>query len=308
MNNASMKLTAILLFALAGCSTTPERVDELEQARSTVQSLERQPKAQSAAATQLSKARDALSRADAARANGEPLELIRHEAYLARRQAEIGLEMITEAESMERIKEAEAERHEVQLQARTVAAERAEAIAREQTAEAKRSRMQADVSREAAEAATAEAGRLEDELVALEAEQTERGIVLTLGDVLFETDRAELKEGAEVSIDRLADFMSEQTERRLLIEGHTDSRGSDEYNVRLSDRRANAVAEALVQRGIASDRLRPVGLGEDYPVATNESTAGRQQNRRVEIVVSDTDGSFPNAAQRNSVVQRRPSQ
>lgn len=118
MNKALISLAAVTVLAMAGCTTTPERVDELEQARSTVQNLERQPKAQSAAATQLSKARDALSRADMAHENGEPLEIVRHEAYLARRQAEIGLEMITEAESLEQIKKAEAERKEVQLQAR----------------------------------------------------------------------------------------------------------------------------------------------------------------------------------------------
>jgi outer membrane protein OmpA-like peptidoglycan-associated protein len=101
-----------------------------------------------------------------------------------------------------------------------------------------------------------------------------------------------------MAIDRLADFMEDNPERRLLIEGHTDSRGSEEYNQELSHRRAYAVTEALVQRGIESNRLRPVGLGESYPVTSNDSPAGRQQNRRVEVVVSDQDGSFPEAADR----------
>ena len=118
--------------------------------------------------------------------------------------------------------------------------------------------------------------------------------------MLFATDAAELKAGSRMAMNRLADFLRDHPERNLLIEGHTDSRGSDAYNEELSDERADAVAEALVQRGIASTRVQPVGMGEAYPVASNDTEAGRQQNRRVEIVVSARDGSFPEEARRAS--------
>jgi outer membrane protein OmpA-like peptidoglycan-associated protein len=145
-----------------------------------------------------------------------------------------------------------------------------------------------------------EAERLETELADLQAEQTARGIVVTLGnEVLFATDSDELKSGAQRSLDQLADFLQEHPERALLIEGHTDSRGTAAHNADLSERRAESVARALVERGIAAERLRPVGLGEGYPVASNDTDAGRQQNRRVEVVVSGKDGRFPAEARRS---------
>ncbi|HET6628877.1 MAG TPA: OmpA family protein [Woeseiaceae bacterium] len=295
--------TAMLL--LAGCASTPERIDELEQARATVQTLEREPLAQSLAAPQLNKARSALARAETAHEAGEPMPLILHEAYTARVAAEIGLERIAEAEALERIDQAEAERMRVQLEARTAAAERARMRAEARAEEAEQLRQQAQQARQTAEASAAEMQRLQQELASLEAKQTERGLVLTLDDVLFETDQAELKAGASRAMNRLADFLRDHPDRRLRIEGHTDARGSDQYNQRLSLQRAYAVTEALVERGISSSRLRPVGLGEDYPVATNETTAGRQQNRRVEIVVSERDGSFAEeATERQPVVNR----
>jgi outer membrane protein OmpA-like peptidoglycan-associated protein len=296
------------MLAFSACSTTPERVPELDQARNTVETLESDPKARSAASVQLTNAREALQRAETAFEDGQPLEQIRHDAYMARRYAEIGLEMTSEAEASEAIRQAEARRKEVQLEARTAEAERAQRLAEQRAAQAERSQREARASQSVAEAAIEEANRLADELNAmegeLEAERTERGLVLTLGDVLFDTNGDELKEGAEVSINRLAAFLSENPERRLMIEGHTDARGSDDYNKDLSERRADAVAEALVELGIESDRLRSVGLGEEYPVASNDTSAGMQQNRRVEIVISGADGSFPALAEQRAVVSR----
>jgi outer membrane protein OmpA-like peptidoglycan-associated protein len=300
---------AAVLLALAACTTTPERIAELDQARATVETLESHPMARQAASAQLTKAREALRRADTAVENGEPLELIRHEAYLARRNAEVGLQMTSEAEAAEAISQGEVRRQEVQLQARTVEAERAQRLAEQRAMQAERSAQEAEASQSIAEAAISEANRLAEELNALEgeleAQQTERGLVLTLGDVLFDTAGSDLKEGAEVSMDRLAAFLKDNPERRLLVEGHTDARGSEEFNRELSGRRADAVTEALVQRGIPSERLRSAGLGEGFPVASNDTSAGMQQNRRVEIVVSNPDGSFPALAEQRAVATSR---
>lgn len=297
-----------ILFAVSACTTTPERVPELDQARSTVQALENEPRARQAASIQLTKAREALQRAEAAFEDGQPVEQIRHEAYMARRNAEIGLALTSEAEAEREISQAEARRREVQLEARTAEAERARRIAEERAMQAERSQREARASQAVAEAAIEEANRLADELNAmegeLEAERTSRGLVLTLGDVLFDTDGDELKPGADVSMDRLAAFLNENPERRLMIEGHTDARGAEEYNKDLSERRADAVAEALVERGIPSDRVRSIGLGEEYPVASNDTSAGMQQNRRVEIVVSNADGTFPAEAEERAVAAR----
>jgi outer membrane protein OmpA-like peptidoglycan-associated protein len=124
--------------------------------------------------------------------------------------------------------------------------------------------------------------------------------VLTLGDVLFDTAQANLKPGAASTMDRLAQFMRDYGERQVMIEGHTDSRGEDAYNIDLSQRRAAAVRDALLERNIEPQRIRIVGLGEGYPVASNDTQAGMQQNRRVEIVISDEQGGFPAGAERTA--------
>ena len=129
--------------------------------------------------------------------------------------------------------------------------------------------------------------QLVDQLAELEAKQTEPGMVLTLGDVLFDTGRAELKSGAFTTIDRLSVFMRENPERTLSIEGYTDAVGSDTYNLNLSQRRADAVRAALAYRGIDGGRIATKGFGKANPVASNVTAEGRQRNRRVEIVISN---------------------
>ncbi|WP_035692904.1 OmpA family protein [Azospirillum halopraeferens] len=128
---------------------------------------------------------------------------------------------------------------------------------------------------------------LEQQLRALQAEQTERGLVMTLGDVLFATGRAELTPGALTRIDRLAEFLHRYPGRTVRIEGHTDSTGSSAVNLRLSEDRAAAVQQALIDRGVGRERIAIAGYGAARPVATNATDAGRQSNRRVEIVLPD---------------------
>jgi len=117
-------------------------------------------------------------------------------------------------------------------------------------------------------------------------------MVMTLSDVLFDTGKATLKPGATRDLDRLATALKDNPSTRVKIEGYTDSVGSDSYNQELSERRARAVADALQSRGVPADRYQIEGLGKEFPVATNDTPAGRQQNRRVEIVFSDDAGRF----------------
>ncbi len=127
--------------------------------------------------------------------------------------------------------------------------------------------------------------RLQRELAALQAEKTDRGMVMTLGDVLFETGKADLMPGAMNTINRLAQFMRQYPEKRLQIEGHTDSTGSASFNLRLSEDRANAVRNVLLAEGVSNSRMETTGFGMGQPVATNATVEGRQRNRRVEIVI-----------------------
>lgn len=137
---------------------------------------------------------------------------------------------------------------------------------------------------------------LEQQLRDLQAERTERGLVMTLGDILFTTGKAELTSGAYDRIERLAQFMQRYPARTVKIEGHTDSTGNADSNLRLSENRAQAVRDALTARGVNPSRIVTQGYGETQPVASNSNDSGRQQNRRVDIVISDE----------GSVAQTRP--
>jgi outer membrane protein OmpA-like peptidoglycan-associated protein len=116
-------------------------------------------------------------------------------------------------------------------------------------------------------------------------------MVLTLGDVLFDTGRSELKPGATRKLDQLAQFLAEHPDRRVQIDGFTDSVGTDSYNEELSQQRADAVKAALITRGISPSRIGTEGYGKAYPVASNNDSGGRQMNRRVEVVIGDNNGT-----------------
>ena len=153
--------------------------------------------------------------------------------------------------------------------------------------EAQRSSQQAQAASAQAQSAEDRAKALERELADLKGKKTDRGVVVTLGDVLFDTGMATLKPGAYTTIDRLATVLKEDAQRKVLIEGHTDSVGADDFNQSLSERRAASVQAALFERGVEASQIATVGKGETTPVASNDNAAGRQQNRRVELVFQD---------------------
>jgi outer membrane protein OmpA-like peptidoglycan-associated protein len=286
------------MLAFAGCSGLPDRIDSLERARESIASLEREPLAGRVAARELAAGREALAQADEDYEERAPLALIEHEAYVAQRYADISSELVAEARAREEVDRGEAERNRIIAAARE---REAEAASREAENAARELEVQARVAEEqtrAAEEAEERNRQLEQELEELEARDTDRGLVLTLGDVLFDTGQATLKPGAATTIDRLAQFMRDYPERSVRIEGHTDAAGSDDANQGLSERRAQAVREALLERGLDAARIATLGYGEARPVASNETPGGRQQNRRVEIVVSDAQGVFAEDSRR----------
>jgi outer membrane protein OmpA-like peptidoglycan-associated protein len=129
--------------------------------------------------------------------------------------------------------------------------------------------------------------QLEKQLAQLQAQQTSRGYVVTIGDVLFATGSAELMAGALDRLDTLSEVLRQNPSATLEIEGHTDATGSSVTNVRLSEQRAQAVQRELLRAGVDSRRIVARGLGAAQPVASNATAEGRQQNRRVEVVVND---------------------
>jgi outer membrane protein OmpA-like peptidoglycan-associated protein len=147
-----------------------------------------------------------------------------------------------------------------------------------------------------ARAQAVEQSSQEQLLAELRAQRTARGLVITLEDVLFEVNGADLQPGAQVELLRLVEYLKRTPNRKVLIEGHTDNTGSSDYNLRLSQLRADSVESYLIGSGVAADRIRSVGYGETRPEAPNDSASGRQQNRRVEIVILDAGGSFADVA------------
>jgi outer membrane protein OmpA-like peptidoglycan-associated protein len=298
---ASFTLAALL----AGCSSSPERASEVERARSQVNALAQAPLAEQAASRDLASARNSLRRAESA-LDERNESAAHHFSYLATQQANTGLARIGEAKAKQEVARGEAERNRVLLESREREADAAKEAAAEQSqladARARQAENARDDAREAqanaeqsqanAEKAQADAENARRQLEELKAKRTERGMVLTLGDVLFDTAASAVKPGGMTVLDRVAMFLKDHDQMRVMVEGHTDNRGSDEYNQHLSEQRAESVAQALESHGVDADRVEAVGRGETTPIAGNDTPAGQQLNRRVELVFSDASGQF----------------
>jgi len=305
-------------FAVAACAVLPAHDAEVADARAAVLAAQNNPDVVSLAPVELNNAVEAMRRADAAWENRAGIDQVHHLAYLAWTRAAIATETARLKASEATIASASAERDRVRLEARTRDAERAQrqaalaqqsaaraqaladanradALAAQQQAaaaarQAQAAREQAAASRDQAADAQARAQSLQSALTELQARPTDRGMVVTMGDLLFDTGSAHLNPGGLRVVDHLVEFMSAYPQRRVSIEGFTDSVGNPDANQKLSERRASAVRIALIDRGIDPARLVARGYGEEYPVATNSNSAGRQLNRRVEIVISDATG------------------
>lgn len=323
MNTFRSIAALLLLAAVAGCTVTPERDLALERVRSSLNELKSDPVLADNAPLAIREAEQIIDAAAAAQDEERRSHLVylaERRVGIARARAEqvqarqeiADLEEAREQVLMEaRIREAKrareaAERARMLSEASAEEAARARAEAEEArerqaelTTQAEQAREEAAAARELANARAEEAelarreaqalkaqvADLQSELSNLETRETERGVVVTVGDVLFEVDKADLKAGAIRNLDKLVEFLQSYPEREIRVEGHTDSTGAAEYNLGLSQRRAASVRDMLLDRGVDAARITTEGLGEEYPVASNNTSAGRQQNRRVEIVL-----------------------
>lgn len=156
------------------------------------------------------------------------------------------------------------------------------------TREADNAKNDAENARNDADNARADSEELRRQMAELNAKQTERGLVVTLGDMLFETGKSNLKGNAVNDLAKLSNFLKKYPDRSLMIEGHTDNIGSEDSNMSLSQRRSDSVRMFLVQQGVNSNRLSSSGKGEGSPISDNESVAGRSLNRRVEVIITNS--------------------
>jgi outer membrane protein OmpA-like peptidoglycan-associated protein len=267
-------------FALSACSTTPITTSQLEQARSDYAMVQANPDVAKYAPMELVAATSALDKANAAAARNESLNEIDKLAYMAKQKIASAREVARAKAAEGQLANAAQQRDQVRLEARTAEAEMAKRQADEAAAAANAAQSQAASAEQRAAA-------LAQQLADLQAKQTERGIVITFGDVLFNTDQAVLTSQGMQTAQRLADVLRNNPDRSVLVEGFTDSTGTAAHNLDLSQRRAEAVRSALSQMGVERARIETRGYGEAYPVAGNNTAAERQLNRRVEIVLSE---------------------
>jgi len=289
---AMVPAAAVLLVACASTppnnpAPNPALNPALNEARALYSQAVNDVSTARAAPLELRAAQQALQRADAALQAGDDPSAVDHYAYLARQRAATAMQAGVVARAQASAEMSTVERSRIVLEARTQEAEAGLAAAQKARDQALVFRMEAGKQMAAAETERFRVAKMQKELADLQAQQTDRGMVLTLGDVLFDTARAELKSGAFSTIDRLGTFLHENPERRVAIEGHTDAVGNDSANLSLSQRRADAVRAALVSRGIGGARITALGLGDAAPVANNSTAEGRQRNRRVEVIVAN---------------------
>lgn len=239
---------------LVACASN-EPNPQLEQVRGKVTELQNHPKAQQFAAIETEDAKTALGQADFAFKEGAEPREVEHLAYLTERRVELARQTIELRSAEEQMEGVSEQRARARLDARD-----------------------------------AQIRQLQEEL---NARETDRGSVVTFGSVLFEVSKADLKPSAQAEVQKLARFLQEHADRKLLIEGFTDSTGSDSFNLQLSQARADSVRHALVRAGVEPSRIQTVGLGKAHPVADNDSAASRAMNRRVEVTISHDGSDVP---------------
>lgn len=280
--NAKLISAITVALALGACAGGPRPNPALESAHDAVRAAESDPNVSKYAALDLEAARKNLAIADDAALHHRDTD-IAQPAYMAEQNARLARIHGAAKSDDARVAAGQSERDQIMLSARTREVQNAKAatnVALDQRDQAAQNAAQAQQ----------EAARLQAEVDQLKATPTPRGLVLTLGDVLFDTGRAELNPGAGRKLDQLAQFLNEHKDRLVQIDGFTDSVGTDAYNEDLSRRRADAVKSALLSRGVDSARIGTVGYGKAYPVATNNESGGRQLNRRVEVIIGGNDG------------------
>jgi outer membrane protein OmpA-like peptidoglycan-associated protein len=290
---------AVAAVLLSACASTPVEPDGAAALRARLTELQSDPQLGSRAPLAMEQANIAVTAAEKPETDKVR---VAHLEFMADRKISIARAEAESQLAVDQRKGLTEQREAMRLQARTQEADAANqranmaqantdaANSRADAAQANASdqAQQADAARLAAADAARQADELQRQIDGLQARVTDRGLVLTLGDVLFASGAASLNPNGDQHLAKLAAFLSKYMDRTALIVGYTDSVGSQDYNLGLSQRRADSVKFYLVQQGIDSSRLSASGQGMSSPVADNSSATGRQQNRRVEVVIENS--------------------
>lgn len=296
-----MKTFALLTLvaALAACSSVPRTTSLLDQTRIDYRAAQNNANVARYAPVELKQAGEAMDQANAASDHSDSADKIDKLAYLAKQKIALTQEAAKQKAAEADVVSSAKERDQIRLAQRTNEADKAKAESQQanqaaQAAldEAALARRRTEEAQSANRDAQARATQLEAQLAELSAKKTERGIVITLGDVLFAVDVARLTPDGLRTIQKLANVLQQNPARTVLIEGYTDSTGTAPHNQELSERRAGAVRSALQDMGVAAGRVSVRGYGQSNPVASNDNAQSRQLNRRVEIVLSDDAGKI----------------
>lgn len=300
MKNFYLTPAVLAIAALvSACGSAPKTTSLLDTTRSDYTMAQNNPNVASYASLEMKQAGEALAQANAAANDNDSSQKIDKLAYLANRKIAVAQEVAKQKSAEAEVAKSGQERTQIQLDQRTNEADQAKQneeqarlaalVAQSDTAKAQRDTQVANTEAAAAQARTAQ---LEAQLADLAAKKTERGMVITLGDVLFGTDLSRLNPDGMRTAQKLAQVLQQNPKRTVLIEGFTDSTGTAAHNLELSDKRASAVRRALLEQGVPDSRIATRGYGEAHPVAANDTAGNRQLNRRVEIILSDDSGKI----------------
>jgi outer membrane protein OmpA-like peptidoglycan-associated protein len=279
---------------LAACSSAPTTTSLLDQTRGDFSAAQSNPSVAANAPVEFKAAAEALDRANAAADKKESVEAIDKLAYLAKQKIAVAQEVAKSKQAESDVANAGRQRDEIRLQQRTQEADKAKVSAEQAKADADAARRQAEAATASVREEQSKSAALQQQLADLQAKQTDRGLVITLSDVLFNTDKAELSAEGMRTAQKMADVLLQEPQSAVLIEGFTDSTGSSAHNLQLSQRRAESVRNALIGLGVKADKVSTRGYGEAFPVASNTDAGSRQLNRRVEIVLSQNGAPIAN--------------
>ena len=298
MNTRLISLAA-LVATLTACSSVPDRNAELDKAQGRFNMADRDPQVFTLAAPELKQAKESLALAQQAFSAGDKLTTVNHLAYLASQRVTIAQETASSRAAQAITAGAGAERDQMRLAMRTNEADMAKrqlALSEQRNAQKTSELAQADATalrdQTRLQMKDARLNDLEAQLKEMNVKKTERGIVVTLGDVLFDSGKAQLMPDGSENMAKLAGIFRNNPQHTASIEGYTDNVGGANANYDLSSLRAKAVMNALISLGVSPQRLSTRAHGEENPASSNSTSAGRQMNRRVEIVFAPHSGDL----------------